>query len=493
LARADTGTVIVWATLLLLAGGGVAPSFSEARLKDRVSRLPTCGKQYAEAGPAAEAGRESCRKPWTVLVYMAADNDLSPYALWDLYEMEAGFASDRRAAGSTARSDLVVQLEMPREKDARRIHVFQSPENYDRKLDLSYFQSRTADQVRSPVVGKAPLWDARQRAVPTETTLADFVEWGMRKYPADHVMVIVWGHGKGQAGLAFSQSRGTKLTTPELARALRLAESRAVGGERIDLYGADACLMQTAEVISEFSGAARFVAGSSQVQNFLGLPYRRLMFEINTGRFDGERERPGVAGSDQAADEAYLLARMLPRLFKASLSERGLHGSHLPEAKRTATMSVIASDEFERALLPAMGDLAKALLAYLKADPMRAIDLVDALKDIPAFDGGVQDLGGVLRVLGSVAGNERDSSEARAVMKAASETSSALSRATVAFSLGTDYVGDESKLQLLGFRALSVWMPLSAEDYKTGVRSHGSRLDRAVGGDWLRWIGKLFE
>ena len=31
--------------------------------------------------------RSSCYKDWTILVYMAADNDLHPYALWDLEEM----------------------------------------------------------------------------------------------------------------------------------------------------------------------------------------------------------------------------------------------------------------------------------------------------------------------------------------------------------------------------------------------------------------------
>lgn len=54
--------------------------------------------------------RDGCEKDWTVLVYMAADNSLFPYALMDLYEMEAAFKS-RNVAGSTLKTDLLVQVD----------------------------------------------------------------------------------------------------------------------------------------------------------------------------------------------------------------------------------------------------------------------------------------------------------------------------------------------------------------------------------------------
>ncbi|MES2963013.1 MAG: hypothetical protein V4760_03920, partial [Bdellovibrionota bacterium] len=70
--------------------------------------------------------RQSCYKDWTVLVYMAADNDLSPYAMWDLYEMEGAFASGRYA-GSTMKSDLLVQADTKGPTGIRRFHMFQAP------------------------------------------------------------------------------------------------------------------------------------------------------------------------------------------------------------------------------------------------------------------------------------------------------------------------------------------------------------------------------
>ncbi|MCJ8276123.1 MAG: hypothetical protein MJK18_04715, partial [Bdellovibrionales bacterium] len=59
--------------------------------------------------------RKDCFKKWTVLVYMAADNDLSPYSLWDLTEMEADYPIERELgylrAGSTLTNDLHVDLQ----------------------------------------------------------------------------------------------------------------------------------------------------------------------------------------------------------------------------------------------------------------------------------------------------------------------------------------------------------------------------------------------
>ena len=50
---------------------------------------PTPEGNRGYAAYAARVERRACRKPWSVLVYMAADNDLAPYAYLNLYEMEA--------------------------------------------------------------------------------------------------------------------------------------------------------------------------------------------------------------------------------------------------------------------------------------------------------------------------------------------------------------------------------------------------------------------
>lgn len=97
---------------------------------------------------------------------------------------------------------------------------------------------------------------------------------------------------KDFGGIAFRQSSNSWLDIPGLKYAL---DSFARKNDVVDVYASDACLMQMLEVSYELSDSARFIVGSAQVQNFLGLPYRRIMYELNTGRFNGQEKKPTAA------------------------------------------------------------------------------------------------------------------------------------------------------------------------------------------------------
>ncbi|MCB0384947.1 MAG: hypothetical protein KDD43_06110, partial [Bdellovibrionales bacterium] len=135
--------------------------------------------------------RQNCFKDWTVLVYMAADNDLSPYALADLYEMEADFVSGNYAA-STLKTDLIVEVDTADKEGARRFHMFQSPREYRTDIGMPVIRSWDAQTVRSPLVQIVP----EDRSDHTER-LREFLEWAVTNYPSQHYMVMIWGHGQG--------------------------------------------------------------------------------------------------------------------------------------------------------------------------------------------------------------------------------------------------------------------------------------------------------
>jgi len=503
--------------------------------------LPECGKVWSSLIPngqhhyrageayasyAARVARKRCQKDWTVLVYMAADNDLTPYAYWDLYEMEAGFASGRVAAGSTLKSDLVVELDTAGNRGVRRIHVFQSEKVYDPKLEKAEFDRRTEADIDSPVVKLLP-----EKGEPEARRLQAFLEWGMKEYPAKHYMVLVWGHGQGWApaqlparpsssrylsgaqletgipgpeseagagpfagrkfgGLAFNQSRGTYLDTPALSTVLRNI-SRDLG-RPIDVYGSDACLMQMAEVAYEVSPSVRYIVGSTQVQNFLGLPYRRLMYELNTGRFAGEDRSVG--------DEAFVVAKMIPRIFRASMTPQGLQGRYLKDAARSITLSAVSSSELQYQLAPALASLGQALEAYLMEEPLRGMDLQAVIQHAPTIQGGAQDIGVFLTLLKELLTKEAEESGqgktlvARKLEGAVDLARDALLRAVLAQALGTRYADAESKAYLLGFRAFTVWLPVSPEDYHARFADFSSSsLYRAQSGAWGRWMSLLYQ
>ncbi len=75
--------------------------------------------------------RKDCYKTWTVFIYMAATQDLLPYAYADLKEMESGETYDGTPISSTAhrgsslKSDVIVQLDSDTSREISRLHMFE--------------------------------------------------------------------------------------------------------------------------------------------------------------------------------------------------------------------------------------------------------------------------------------------------------------------------------------------------------------------------------
>jgi len=463
--------------------------------------------------------RAACYKPWTVLINMAADNDLVPYAYLNLFEMESQDAAGTRAA-STERTDVVVQLDTPGPGGLRRLLMLSQGERYDQSLTLEQLARRREGDVRSPVIEElAEGADAAEQ-------LRGFLEWGARRYPAEHYMVVVWGHGEGWAaaqrrpgasgepkerpplpevptamddpfggrfrgGLAFDWTQRSYLDIPALADALQ-AMGRTVG-RPVDVYAADACLMQMAEVATELRDSARFIVSSAYLQDFVGLPYRSLLAGLNqsSGPPDG-----GGGGGDPARQ----LALSIPGLYEESLdpARNPLRGRIAAELRKRFTMSVVATDELRRDLLPALGDLGAALDAYQAEDPLRTGDLRYLFEHQTGLYGSIQDLGAFLGALkAQLAERARQGVATGPVSErlqaAIAHARAALDGAVPAYRFGTDYQADGQSE--LGLRALTVWLPVSEGDFRTRIDDYRASALYHYGGEpgpWQRFIERLY-
>lgn len=499
-----------------------------------------------------KANRTRCKKRWTVLVYMAADNNLEPYALWDLYEAEAGFESQNRWGASTARTDVLVELDAQGNTGIVRHHLFQTP--------FPYIHGAPTGPIRSPVAWERDgQWEATS-SLPAADSLYDFIRWGVSNYPSEHYMVVVWGHGQGWAfnlteeeiqgdpahlplrplrplptggryigiedfptldpkpespqnpqaqdpnlirpqqkllrqrpdllphmspdeltgrfgGLAFDDTQGTLIDMPNLRAVLEKTRDELLNGEPVDVYASDACLMQMIEVVTELADSARYVIGSTQIQNFLGLPYRRLLFELNTRRFnqktlDARPLPPPVPIIEPPdpfpMDEPEALARMLPPLFKSSYKQTGLQGLLAPDAMESLTLSAAETDTLKGDLLPSIERFSRALQAYIHEDPLRKIDLRFIFERTPGFLGGAQDLGVLGTLMKTLLSEE---SLALGTTTAASsnlgeallDLDQSLEKTMVSKSYGDRY-------QSTGMQVLSIWLPRSAQEYRIRAR-----------------------
>ncbi len=182
---------------------------------------------------------------WTVLVYMAADNDLESYAIADLNEMEF--------IGSTDNLNVVVQVDRSPRYDST---------NGDWSGARRYFmtQDTDLDNVASQQVGDLGVINMGDPA-----TLKDFITWGIKTYPAQHYGLVIWDHGGSWLGVGIDDSADDDaLQLPELDSALKdsLADSQL---DRLDLVGFDACLMGSIEVYRTLAPYARYAVASPEL------------------------------------------------------------------------------------------------------------------------------------------------------------------------------------------------------------------------------------
>ena len=66
-------------------------------------------------------------------------------------------------------------------------------------------------------------------------TLSDFLTWGVKNYPADHMALILWDHGGGSiSGVCFDErNNNDSLYLRELDKALATGLRQHVGQVRV--------------------------------------------------------------------------------------------------------------------------------------------------------------------------------------------------------------------------------------------------------------------
>ncbi|MCB0404655.1 MAG: hypothetical protein KDD51_07690 [Bdellovibrionales bacterium] len=459
------------------------------------TRVCVLQRAYADFNKSLEAGtskdgqqlpsraRKDCYKKWTVLVAMDADNDLHPYSLWDIYEMETDYSGGERA-GSTLRKDVIVQHDGEGDTGIQRLHVFQSPQEY--KIQTTdYFKAQTIWDRHSPLV------DFKEEGYleSKKARFVDFISWGMKNYPAEHYMIILWGHGKGW--LVRDKAQVSHLSGSELADSLRRIHEEVLESKRpIDNFIADACFMQGVELATELSAYARFTSGSAQVQSFLGLPYRTFFYELNSSfhrlgqrlkRQAQQFEKRGLPDKARAAlakweilktDEPAAVASTLPYLVSASLSDSGYQGrvdkdsDGYPEGKDFFTFASVDGKALRSQLIPRLERLAETLKAFLLEDTAkryeRALDLQFAVPSLQMFrtDLRTRELGSTLGKLKLLGKTFPDSKQARVVARAAHEAETSLEEVVPSVYFSKRYE------KYPRFRAIGFWLPESPEEYK---------------------------
>ena len=235
--------------------------------------------------PAAQAdaveisdGQE--QKEWTVLVWANGKADgadrLAPSVIREL-----------EVAGSDENMDIVAQLGRKGRiydkvtKDwsgTKRYHIKRNPDPPGVQQELmKWFIPPYTEGIVSPVVqdlGKADMGSS--------ASLSEFLQWGMKEYPAKNFAVVIYGEGGGMAGAGVDEETGHRLTPSGIQQAF--LEAKLATGQDIDLVAFDSDHMGGLETAHQLKDVADIMVASEAGLNLgsiqLDMVMKDLKFEL---------------------------------------------------------------------------------------------------------------------------------------------------------------------------------------------------------------------
>lgn len=282
-------------------------------------------------------------KKWTILVHLAADNNLYTAGLKDINEMEAGLTS----------------------KDVNVIVLFDGEEKGDSAIyEIKHDPEGLNEKIISPVI------DDNGIIIPKDTheidsgdpqIFAKFMDWGTKNYPAEHTAVVIWNHGSGifksrnssqilkpikaKNGSAGSittngfawDDNGGNMNLKDLNPAFDIAMKNT--GKPIDLLDFDACLMAHVESAYQIKGQVDYLVASEKTEPGDGNDYIAMLTALSAN--------PDMTGAQ--------FSSAMVDTYGKSYSPGGSQGND------EVTLSATDVNALVNGLVPAVNNLAQSL------------------------------------------------------------------------------------------------------------------------------------
>jgi hypothetical protein len=254
---------------------------------------------YSIIGASEEDTTRASKKPWTIIIFAAADNNLRDFAAHNIKQMAN--------IGSSKNLNIVIHLDIRligNRKTTRRYYI---EKNHVVHVNL-------ADENKPPMDSGDP------------QTLISAVKWAIENYPAQHYALIFWNHGTGiidpvggrllnmenlycynpdtglyeldrsisfidliersnqdPKGICWDETTGHYLTNQKLEGALQEICTNYLGGKKFDLIGFDACLMSMLEISEIIKKFAHYQVSSQEVEPGRGWDYSQALSSFNKG------------------------------------------------------------------------------------------------------------------------------------------------------------------------------------------------------------------
>jgi len=205
------------------------------------------------ATPRTFAGRKA-GWTWTFMVYVAADNNLEPFGLTDINELEM--------VGSTNDVNVVAMLDLY-EKDGSWVYYIEG------------------DQDPAKITSK-PVAEWGEVNMGDPAVLNRFVKYCVGEYAAERYVLVLWDHGYAFLGVCWDEHTGV----PDLAEDHLTHEEivKALSGFDLEVLAFDACIQAYIEVAYEYFIAKEtdieYLVASEGIVGSNGFPYDRILSKL---------------------------------------------------------------------------------------------------------------------------------------------------------------------------------------------------------------------
>lgn len=234
-------------------------------------------------------------KKWTMMIYIAADNDLFYFAWNNIRQL---------AQSANPEINIIVYLNEPGPHKKTQIYLIE-------KNKATLLNKDNQEKLNSG--------DPR--------TLIGFCNWAIKNFPADHYFLDLWNHGTGwaevkykainptslfvfnpntlmleldrniryldmldqveidkiQRGICFDDTYKSYLNNQDLEYALAAICSEGLKDAKLDIIGMDACLMAMVEIANICKRYAHIMVASEEVELGQGWRYDSALEPFNSG------------------------------------------------------------------------------------------------------------------------------------------------------------------------------------------------------------------
>lgn len=373
-------TVLAAAVTSLLAATACGP-------RTNISAMPGLNRAPVGAFNSATAGTG---KKWTILMFIAADNNLYSAGLDDINEMEAGLAKNPKAAELI---DLIVMFDGLPKGDSKIYRILPDANGYDRNIISEVIDDKGAVIPPSKEVDSG-----------SAETFNKFLDFGTRNFKSQFNGVVMWNHGAGiyeganlsiasEGGSMFESTgvlnmesapsksfasddqSGNHMQISDLNPALAIANKNL--GKRVDFFDFDTCLMQYVETAYQIKGQASILVASEELEPGDGQDYE--------GYIGALAQNPNM--------NPVQLTSAIVDTFGASYRPGG------SQRGRDITLSAIDIDKLVTNFVPALNNFAGELKAGLATNKAAISDARNRTQTF--YNRDSVDLGDFLKKLGS--------------------------------------------------------------------------------------------